>query len=107
VPPADNRDPLPDEVETCKPFLFQQIDMIKPKVVCTSQLRHADSARQESRHHEDARAVLSSAGLFRLSDAPSAAALHQGSLNEPLREDFRKLKAFLDRQPEPVTPSNR
>ena len=33
-----------------------------------------------------------------------AAALHQGSLNEPLREDFRKLKAFLDRQPEPTTP---
>ena len=24
--------------------------------------------------------------------------------NEPLREDFRKLKVFLDRQPEPITP---
>ncbi len=33
--PPDNRDPLPDEVETCKPFLFQQIAMIKPRVVCT------------------------------------------------------------------------
>src|SRR5438445_9388324 len=33
--PPDNRDPLPDEVDTCKPFLFQQIQLIKPKVVCT------------------------------------------------------------------------
>src|SRR5205085_2559916 len=28
--PPDNRDPLPDEVDTCKPFLFQQIATIKP-----------------------------------------------------------------------------
>jgi uracil-DNA glycosylase len=31
--PPGNRNPEPDEVETCEPFLFQQIDIIKPKVV--------------------------------------------------------------------------
>ena len=31
--PPQNRNPEPDEVETCEPFLFQQIDIIKPKVV--------------------------------------------------------------------------
>ncbi|MDR1989772.1 MAG: uracil-DNA glycosylase [Acidobacteriaceae bacterium] len=31
--PPQNRNPEPDEVETCEPFLFQQIDVIKPKVV--------------------------------------------------------------------------
>ena len=31
--PPENRNPEPDEVETCEPFLFQQIDVIKPKVV--------------------------------------------------------------------------
>ncbi len=31
--PPENRNPEPDEVETCEPFLFQQIDLIKPKVV--------------------------------------------------------------------------
>ena len=31
--PPQNRNPEQDEVETCEPFLFQQIDMIKPKVV--------------------------------------------------------------------------
>ena len=31
--PPGNRNPDPDEVETCEPFLFQQIDSIKPKVI--------------------------------------------------------------------------
>jgi len=28
-----NRNPEPDEVEQCEPFLFRQIDVIKPKVI--------------------------------------------------------------------------
>ena len=31
--PPQNRNPEQDEVDTCEPFLFQQIDVIKPKVV--------------------------------------------------------------------------
>jgi DNA polymerase len=31
--PPGNRNPEPDEVERCEPFLFQQIDAIKPKVI--------------------------------------------------------------------------
>jgi DNA polymerase len=31
--PPGNRNPEPDEVDTCEPFLFQQIDVIKPKVI--------------------------------------------------------------------------
>ena len=31
--PPQNRNPEPDEVDTCEPFLFQQIDIIKPKVI--------------------------------------------------------------------------
>ncbi len=31
--PPQNRNPEPDEVATCEPFLFQQIDAIKPKVI--------------------------------------------------------------------------
>ena len=31
--PPQNRNPEPDEVDTCEPFLFQQIDAIKPKVI--------------------------------------------------------------------------
>ena len=31
--PPQNRNPEPDEVDTCEPFLFRQIDVIRPKVV--------------------------------------------------------------------------
>jgi uracil-DNA glycosylase len=31
--PPQNRNPDPDEVQTCEPFLFQQIDAIRPKVI--------------------------------------------------------------------------
>ena len=33
--PPQNRNPEPDEIETCEPFLFQQIDVIKPRVIVT------------------------------------------------------------------------
>jgi DNA polymerase len=31
--PPGNRNPAPDEVATCQPFLFEQIDIIRPKVI--------------------------------------------------------------------------
>ena len=31
--PPENRNPEPDEVDTCEPFLFRQIDIVKPKVI--------------------------------------------------------------------------
>jgi uracil-DNA glycosylase len=31
--PPGNRNPEPDEVATCEPFLFRQIDVIKPRVI--------------------------------------------------------------------------
>ncbi len=33
--PPQNRDPLPDEIEACKPYLTKQIEIIKPKIVVT------------------------------------------------------------------------
>jgi uracil-DNA glycosylase family 4 len=31
--PPSNRNPEPDEVAACEPFLFRQIDVIQPKVI--------------------------------------------------------------------------
>ncbi len=31
--PPQNRDPLPDEVEKCEPYLLHQINLIKPKLI--------------------------------------------------------------------------
>jgi len=32
--PPDNRAPLPDEMDRCRPFLLRQIDIVRPKVIC-------------------------------------------------------------------------
>jgi uracil-DNA glycosylase family 4 len=32
--PPENRDPLPDEVEKCEPYLLKQIEIIKPRIIC-------------------------------------------------------------------------
>ena len=31
--PPENRNPEPDEIATCQPFLFQQIDAVQPRVI--------------------------------------------------------------------------
>jgi DNA polymerase len=33
--PPDNRDPEPDEIDTCSPFLARQIEAVRPKVIVT------------------------------------------------------------------------
>ena len=33
--PPDNRDPKPDEIEACRPWLEAQVDLIGPKVIVT------------------------------------------------------------------------
>jgi DNA polymerase len=32
--PPDNRDPNPEEVQHCEPYLIQQLSLIQPKVIC-------------------------------------------------------------------------
>lgn len=33
--PPKNRDPKPEEIEKCTPYLVEQIKIIKPKIICT------------------------------------------------------------------------
>src|SRR4051812_31803000 len=33
--PPGNRDPLPEEIEECKPYLMRKIELIEPKVIAT------------------------------------------------------------------------
>ena len=33
--PPENRDPQPDEIEACRPYLERQVELIEPRVICT------------------------------------------------------------------------
>jgi DNA polymerase len=100
--PPNNRDPEPDEVETCKPFLLQQIQMIRPKLVCT-----LGNWATQTLLERKVGITKVKAQAFYLKDfvifplLHPAAALHQGNLLPILKEDFKKLKEFLDQHSEP------
>ena len=100
--PPNNRDPEPQEVETCKPFLLQQIAMIRPKLVCSLGNWATQTLLERKVGITRVRGqafYLKEFVLFPL--LHPAAALHQGTMLQPLREDFQKLKEFLDRHSQP------
>ncbi len=33
--PPENRNPQPDEIKTCEPFMLKQLALINPKIICT------------------------------------------------------------------------
>ena len=96
--PPNNRDPQPDEIETCQPFLLQQIKLINPQLVCslgnfaTQTLLGQKIGITKVRGRTFRRPDFT---LFPL--LHPAAALHQGNLRTPLKEDFQKLKNVLDK----------
>jgi DNA polymerase len=102
--PPNNRDPEQDEVETCKPFLMQQIQLIRPKLVCT-----LGNWATQTLLERKVGITKVKAQAFYMKDfvifplLHPAAALHQGNLLDTLKEDFKKLKEFLDRHTQPAS----
>ena len=103
--PPNNRDPEPDEVETCKPFLMQQISLIRPKLVCTL----GNWATQTLLERKVGITKVKGQAFY-MKDfvifplLHPAAALHQGNLLDTLKADFKKLKEFLDKNTKPAEP---
>ena len=105
--PPNNRDPEQDEVETCKPFLLQQIQLIRPKLVCTLGNWATQTLLERKVGITKVKAqafYMKDFVLFPL--LHPAAALHQGNLLPTLKEDFKKLKEFLDRHSKPAEPTS-
>lgn len=100
--PPNNRDPEQDEVEICKPFLMQQIEMIQPKLVCTLGNWATQTILEKKVGITKVRGQAFRQERFVVFPLlHPAAALHQGNLLEPLRQDFKKLKEYLDRMTAP------
>jgi uracil-DNA glycosylase family 4 len=93
--PPGNRDPLPEEIEACKPFLDRQIELIQPKLVVTlgrfSMARAFPKARI-SHVHGQPRKV---GGVIYYPMYHPAAALHQPSLRRIVEEDMRRIPELL------------
>ena len=108
--PPDNRDPLPDEIAVCKPYLLRQIELIEPTVVCTlgnfslKLLTHSNTGITRvhgvPQEHELGGRKVQLYPLFH-----PAAALRGTAVLEQLRADMGRLPPLLAApapgQPEP------
>jgi DNA polymerase len=102
--PPENRNPTPEEIEACKPYLLQQIEIIKPKVVCTLGNFATQTILNKKVPISKVKARPAQVkGFLVFPLYHPAAALHQGWMREPLEEDFYKLKEFLNSGIEPRT----
>jgi DNA polymerase len=93
--PPQNRDPQPEEIEACRKYLDDQINVIAPKVVVTlgrhSMQRYFPGEAIGRVHGQPRRKD----GLIVVPMYHPAAALHQASLRKVIEADFRKLPEFL------------
>ena len=105
--PPNNRDPLPDEIDTCKPFLLQQIALIQPKLVCTLGNFATQTLLERKVGITKVRGqVIQLEHFIVFPLLHPAAALHQGNLRVPLKEDFQKLKTVLEQMSKaPILPN--
>ncbi len=93
--PPQNRDPLPEEIEACKPYLDQQIALIQPKIIITIS-RFAMARWFADKKISDIHGKPKKFGnLVVLPMYHPAAALHQPSLRRVLEEDFKKIPGIL------------
>lgn len=103
--PPGNRDPLPQEIDNCQDYLFRQLELIEPRVVCTlgnfsTKLLRADPATGITRLHgrEEVRTIGPRTVRLYPMYHP-AAALYTPSMLETLRSDFLRLPELLALDP--------
>jgi uracil-DNA glycosylase family 4 len=93
--PPGNRDPMPDEIAACAPYLDRQIAAINPDVVVTlgrfSMARWFPGERISRIHGQPKKAE----GRLIVPMYHPAAALHQSALRGAIEEDFAKLPKIL------------
>jgi len=108
--PPGNRDPQPLEIAACEPYLFEQVRLIEPKVVCTlgnfaTKLLTGSpvgitKVRGTPQLHE-----LGGRNVFLLPLLHPAAALRTPAMKETLRGDFATIPALLSGPPPEPIPS--
>lgn len=99
--PPGNRDPLPEEIEACKPFLRAKLDLIEPRLVValgnfaakllTGSTLGITKLREQRFSMRD--------GTPLMCTFHPAAALRGGNAAKAIAEDFEEIKRVLDALP--------
>ena len=108
--PPGNRDPVPDEIESCEPYLFRQIELIEPRVIATlgnfaTKLLSGKQLGITRVHGQTQDVTLGGRRVLLYPLYHPAAALYTPRMLTVLEEDFARLPALLDSEcVEPAEP---
>ncbi len=104
--PPNNRDPHPQEIESCQDYLRRQVDLIEPVVICTlgnfsTKLLRADTTGISRLHGREETRIIGSRAVRLYPLYHPAAALYTPSMLETLRGDFHRIPGLLAQGPPP------
>ena len=97
--PPDNRDPLPEEIESYKPYLARQIEIIKPKIIATLGRFSMNYFLPFAKITRDHGRIFETEGRTIFPLFHPAAALRATNVLNDLRSDFKKLPDILSGNP--------
>jgi uracil-DNA glycosylase family 4 len=102
--PPDNRDPQPREIESCQGYLFEQVRLIEPTVICTlgnfsTKLLRGDSTGISRLHGQPEVRVIGSRAVRLYPLYHPAAALYTPSMLDTLRADFQRIPELVAQGP--------
>ena len=93
--PPGNRDPLPFEIDACKPHLDRQIDLIRPRMIVTlgrfSMARYFPGAKISDVHGKPRKI----SGILYYPMFHPAAALHQPKYRITVEEDMKRIPQLM------------
>ena len=91
--PPNNRDPLPEEVEKCEPYLVHQLQIIKPKLIVALGRVSACTILKTKEPLKDLRnKIFKYAGIDLLVTYHPAAILRNPNFKKPTWDDFKSIR---------------
>lgn len=95
--PPNNRNPEPDELETCMPFLMKQIEAIKPRIiVCLGAVATKDILKSEVPISKLRGKVIEWNGYNLMPTFHPAFLLRNPNMKRPVWEDMQKVMELLN-----------
>jgi uracil-DNA glycosylase family 4 len=109
--PPGNRDPQPEEIETCRPYLERQVELIEPRVIATlgnfaTKLLSGNPTGITKVRGTPQIRELGGRTVFLLPLFHPAAALRTPALAETLRRDMETIPDLLRRDPGAMAPAS-
>jgi uracil-DNA glycosylase len=110
--PPGNRDPQPDEIDSCRPWLEQRISLIQPRVICTlgnfaTKLLTGNQTGITKVRGTPQQHLIGGRFVHLLPLFHPAAGLRTPRVAEQLRDDFRQIPDLMAQplpEPEPLVP---